>query len=74
MIFEIGSGFGVVSRLRRAAAAEKLAEEIAETRAAALRSAASAAEIEAAEIEMNVLGRDVVAAALALRTRPGPVC
>src|SRR6201995_5390374 len=57
LIFQIGPRLLFPSLLRRILAAEKLAEQIAETRspAACSRSAASAsAKIKSAEIEMNI--------------------
>ena len=63
LIFQIGPRLLFHSLLRRILAAEKLAEQIAETRSAAARprSAASAsAKIKSAEIEMNIFRRAAI--------------
>ena len=77
LIFEIGAGVRFIRGLRGIRAAEKLAEEVAETRATASASGtgsgpARSAEIEPAEIEMNVFGGSAAIPAAGRRSATGP--
>src|SRR6202034_3807855 len=65
LIFEVGAGLVLVSCGCGSGPAEKLAEEVAETRTASGGALSGpAAKIEAAEIEMNIFGRNAAIAAL----------